>query len=257
MGEYLYNAGQKRRYEAGEETKVWGRVPFDKAEVIEEAPYEFHPKFADKHFFTASDKAEFVPGVEAKMVDWFWANMEKGYLLWAPGEHHGFDWIVPPCEVGYEGSVEGSYEFDATKPIKITRLGMQHYPYTDCYEHCWLSCFSDDPDDGFLIHMYEDCPGGIKWRTISVSSQKRMEGMKKMMEMAAKMAAEGKPMPPRPDIAGHMEYESGRLKDFLPQLYALWVGHPDPFENMQFDLTTAKNEDGTWRHVHKNLPPQR
>lgn len=169
--------------------------------------------------------------------------MEKGYHLWAPGEHFGFDWIVPPCEVGYEGSVEASYEFNPVNPIPITRIGMQWYPFTECYAHCWMSCFTDNPNDGFLIHMHKDVPGGIYWRSVSVSSEERLK----------KMAAAGVS---RDHIAVHMEYESGRLKDFLPQLYALWKDHPDPWQNVRFDLSTAKNEDGTWRHVSRNLPPK-
>ena len=249
MGEYLFNGGQRRKYREDESPILFERVPVTPAEIVPMPPLEIHPKFADKHYIVMSDVNEMIPGVEAKMVDWFWANMEKGYHLWAPGEHYGFDWIIPPCEIGYEGSVEGSYEFDPRHPIKITRVGVQHYPFTECYEHCWMSCFGDStPDEGFLIHMYQDVPGGIHWRTVSVSSEARM---KKMMEAAK--AGGG----PRPDIAGHMAYESARLNQFLPQLYQLWVGHPDPWENMQFDLTTKRQEDGTWRHKYPNLPPKR
>lgn len=244
MGEIVFNGGQRRRYKEGDKPIIYDRVPFNKAELVKDVPaLELHPSFLDKHYIVRSDVTEFVPKVEAKMVDWFWANMEKGYHLWAPGEHYGFDWLAAPCDVGYEGSKEASYEFDPVHPIAITRIGMQWYPFTECYEHCWISTFTGDPNEGFLVHMYQDVPGGIYWRSVSVSSEERLK----------KMAAMGGP---KHDIPSHMMYESGRLADFLPQLYALWEGHPDPWQNVHFDLSTTRNEDGTWRHVHKNLPPQ-
>lgn len=239
----MFNCGQRRIYNEGEKPAKLKHIDCEPVEIVEVPALEIHPKYMDKHFVVMSDVTEMVPGVEAKMVDWFWANMEKGYLLWAPGEHYGFDWIVPPCQVGYEGSVEGSYEFDPANVIKITRIGMQHYPFTECYEHCWISCFTGDPAEGFLIHMYQDVPGGIYWRSVSVSSEERLKKM---------MASGGR----RPEIAPHMAYESARLNKFLPQLYDLWKDHPDPWQNMHFDLTTTKNEDGTWKHVSKNLPPK-
>ena len=41
----------------------------------------------DKGLVLPSQKQHFLPGVTAEMLDWFWANMEKGYYLWAPGYH--------------------------------------------------------------------------------------------------------------------------------------------------------------------------
>lgn len=37
-----------------------------------------------------------LPGVTAAMLDWWWANMEKGYYLWAPGSHKRFSWVREP-----------------------------------------------------------------------------------------------------------------------------------------------------------------
>lgn len=259
MADIIYNGGQRRKYAPGERPIQFKRKEVTPAKVVPVPPLEIHPKFADKHFMVMSDVNEFVPGVEAKMVDWFWGNMEKGYHLWAPGEHYGFDWIVPPCEVGYAGSVEGSYEFDPTNVIKITRASVEYYPFTECYEHCWMSCFGDStPDSGFLIHMYQDTEGGIFWRSVSVSSEERMKAMAEQMKKLAEMAEKtGMTPPPRPNIAEHMAFESAMLGEFLPGLYKVWEGHPDPWQNVNFDLTTVRQEDGTWRHKYTNVPPTR
>ena len=157
MEKMIFNGGQRHTYKEGEPIERYERVPFDVAEVITtEPPLEFHPKFADPDKVIYRDVTEFIPGVDAKMVDWWWGNMEKGYHIWAPGEHYGFDWIVPPCEVGYEGSVEASYEFDPNHPLTITRRSITLYPFTECYEHCWMSTAEMGPAEMMLIHMHKD-----------------------------------------------------------------------------------------------------
>jgi hypothetical protein len=30
------------------------------------------------------------------MIDWFWSNMEKGFVLWHPEQHEPMEWPVPP-----------------------------------------------------------------------------------------------------------------------------------------------------------------
>ena len=34
--------------------------------------------------------------VTARQVDWFWSNMEKGFILWHPSQHEPLEWAVPP-----------------------------------------------------------------------------------------------------------------------------------------------------------------
>lgn len=240
----IFTAGQRKIYKEGEKVIRYNRVPYTKAKIVQNIPeLKIHPKFLDRQYVVTSDVTENITGVTSEQVDWWWGNMEKGYHIWAPGEHYGFDWVVPPCEVGYEGSVEASYEFDPLNPIIITRLGMQEYPFTDCYKHCWISTAYIGTLRTFLIHMYEDVSGGIYWRSVQFMTE---EARKQMVQMGDQM----------PDIASHMEYESGRLNAFLPTLYMLWKDHPDPWQNIHFNLTTKKNEDGTWSHVYKNLPPE-
>lgn len=42
------------------------------------------------HFYWSHD------GVTARMIDWFWINMEKGFILWHPEQHEQLEWPVPP-----------------------------------------------------------------------------------------------------------------------------------------------------------------
>ena len=240
-----FGAGQHRIYYEGEKPMVFPKAPYDITEKITDIPaLEAHEKFADAGYVVTQDFTEKVVGVNSEMIDWWWGNLEKGYLVWAPGEHYGFEWIVPPCEVGYEGSVEAAYEFDPVHPIIITRVGMQEYPFTECFEHCWMGAGYLGPAKTILIHMYEDVPGGIYWRTVQIMKKEDLEKLQ-----ASNMQI--------PDVMDHNYYESGRLAKFLPALYELWKDHPDPWQNVHFDLTTVKNVDGTWAHKSKNLPPSK
>lgn len=237
----LFNGGQRRIYKEGEIPPVYERLPYDRCEVLTDiAPLELHRKFADKGLVTTVDVTELILGVTAEMIDWWWGNLEKGYHLWAPGEHYGFEWIVPPCEVGYEGSVEASYEFDPVHPMVITRVSMENYPYTTCFEHCWIAKGYLGPAETTLVHMYEDTEGGILWRTVQIMKESDLRVLKERNICM-------------PDTTSHLQYESGRLRYFLPQLYDLWKDHPDPYQNIHFDLRVEKTEDGCFKHKYRNI----
>lgn len=245
MSEMIFGAGQRRVYEEGEQAAVYPRLEYDKTEIVTGIPeLEIHPKYKDCNYTVTVDVTEKITGINSEMIDWWWGNLEKGYLLWAPGEHYGFEWVVPPCEVGYEGSVEASYEFDPVHPMVITRVGMDKYPFTDCFKHCWVAQGNLGPIHTTLVHMYEDVEDGIYWRTVQFVDKEAFDFMQAHPEMLT-------------DTSSHLEYESGRLRYFLPDLYRLWKDHPDPWQNIRFDLRTEKAEDGTWKHISKNLPPQK
>jgi hypothetical protein len=53
--------------------------------------------------------------------------------------------------------------------------------------------------------------------------------------------------------ASHAEYEASRWPVFLPTLYHLWEGHPDPTQNVACDLT-VRWEDGAISYVAENGP---
>ncbi|CAH0994345.1 hypothetical protein EMA8858_00454 [Emticicia aquatica] len=43
--------------------------------------------------------------VSPEMIDWFWSNMEKGFLLWHPEEHEPLQWVIPPKHGNLIGAV--------------------------------------------------------------------------------------------------------------------------------------------------------
>ena len=50
----------------------------------------------------------------------------------------------------------------------------------------------------------------------------------------------------------HEDYEASQWPVFLPKLYELWKGHPDPSQNVQCDLSVKWGDDGRLHYV--NMP---
>ena len=44
-------------------------------------------------------------GVTPRMIDWFWSNMEKGFILWHPEQHEPLQWAIAPKHGNPVGSV--------------------------------------------------------------------------------------------------------------------------------------------------------
>ena len=44
-------------------------------------------------------------GITAREIDWFWSNMEKGFILWHPEQHEALEWAVPPKHGNLLGAI--------------------------------------------------------------------------------------------------------------------------------------------------------
>ncbi len=143
---------------------------------------ELNQDAIDKGYVLPSQKQHFLPGVTSEMMDWFWANMEKGYYLWAPGSHKKFTWVKTPVEYGMEASVHMISE--ACEPgaavfggegVEIHRLALKDFfPFTTCLKH--VICEGVFNDLGELVdstvHMWEDVEGGCVHITATVQNSK-------------------------------------------------------------------------------------
>lgn len=243
---YTANSGQTFTPEL--ESVFTQTVPYTKAPDLpsKEGGYQFHKKWQDSDYIMiGNDEVKFLEDVTPQMIDWFFANMEKAYYLWAPGEHLGFQWEAAPNEVGYEGSTEYIFETNHFLPVHMKRIGMENYPFTECAQHCWIAdgTFGDTGYGMRLIHMYEQMEGSTKWITIKLAKKSELAWIQNYRSKAD----------PKKTLE-HNEYEAGRFRDFLPAIYDLWKDHPNPYQNITFDLRTCKNSDGTWSHVSDNKP---
>ena len=112
------------------------------------------PAFAERGFVLGAWSQHFLAGVTAEMMDWWWANMEKGYYLWAPGAHKRFSWVKAPGQVGFlnsvhcisEAMVEGKPVFGGDG-VMIHRLGLDWFPFTDSLSHVIVEGVFNDRDE--------------------------------------------------------------------------------------------------------------
>lgn len=211
-----------------------------------------------KQWVLQSQTQHFLPGVTAKMLDWFWANMEKGYYLWAPGSHKRFSWVKAPWQYGFLHSVhmisesvgKGNPVFGG-EGVEIHRLGLDYFPFTYALEHVLVEGVLNDKGEfvDMTVHMWEDCQGGCRHSTAAVASTTVSEPPRFVKEMLAK---DPNAKPVAPSTTDHAEYEASRWPQFLPQLYQLWEGHPDPSQNVSCDLRVRKVGENRWEYVCDN-----
>ena len=207
-----------------------------------------------------SSGRHFLPGVTAAMLDWWWANMEKGYYLWAPGSHKRFSWVREPWRVGFTASAhmisesvgQGLPVFGGNG-VQIDRLTLDWFPFTDAMEHVIVEGVFNRKGEfvDMTVHMWEDRPGGCAHITAAVADPGVSEPPGFILEMLAE-DPDARPVPP--SATDHGEYEASRWPVFLPGLYALWRDHPDPTQSVPCDLTVTRAPDGGLRYVHDNPP---
>lgn len=214
----------------------------------------------DKGLVLPSQKQHFLPGVTAEMLDWFWANMEKCYYLWAPGSHKKFTWVKSPVRYGMEHSVHMIAESCAPglavfggEGVEIHRLVLaDFYPLTTCLKHVICEGVYNDLGEmvDSTIHMWEDCEGGCLHITATVANSRASAPP----DFILKMIQEDPDVKIVPNWAtDHEDYEASQWPVFLPKLYELWKNHPDPSQNVRCNLEVVE-ENGKFRYAAENGP---
>ena len=210
------------------------------------APLALTETARDKGYVITTQAQHFLPGVSAKMLDWWWANMEKGYYLWAPGSHKRFSWVKSPSQYGFlnsahrisEAMVPGRPVFGGSG-VQINRLDLSWYFFTTHLSHIIVEGVFNQKGEfvDSTVHMWEDAEGGCNHIVAGVANTRCSEPPAFVREDPA--AA-----PDPADSAIHTEYECSRWPVFLPTLYRLWEGHPDPSQNVPCNLTVAETPEG-------------
>lgn len=218
-------------------------------------PLELTEDAKAKGYVITTQAQHFLPGVTAKMMDWWWANMEKGYYLWAPGSHKRFNWVRTPWEYGFEKSAHMISEAMVPgKPVfggdgvQINRLPLSWYFFTTHLSHIIVEGVFNGKDEfvDSTIHMWEDVEGGCNHIVAGVANTRCSEPPAFVLEDPTSAPAPA-------DGAHHSEYEASRWPVFLPTLYHLWEGHPDPSQNVICDLTVCDTDTGV-AYVAENGP---
>lgn len=224
---------------------------------------ELTQEAVEQGYVLPSQKQHFLPGVTAQMMDWFWANMEKCYYLWAPGSHRSFRWVRSPGEVGFlKSSHLISETYLADGPIfggsgmHIHRLDpAEVFPFTRCLSH--VICEGTFNEKGELcdatIHMWQDTEGGLDHIDARVINTAAVEPPDFIAEMFRQDPEDAK-IQLATDRSWHATYEAAMWPRFLPTLYGLWKDHPDRTQSVQCDLTAAWGEDGRLHYLAENGP---
>ena len=214
-----------------------------------------------KGYVLPSQKQHFLPGVTEEMMDWFWANMEKCYYLWAPGSHKRFNWVKTPAEYGIEESVhmiaescgEGLPVFGGNG-VEIHRLHLREfYPFETALKH--VICEGVFNDAGELvdstIHEWENVPGGLVHITATVQNSRASAPPAFILDMLKKDPS----VKIVPNYAtDHEDFEASQWPVFLPRLYDLWKNHPDPSQNVRCNLEVVKDSEGRFCYLYENGP---
>ena len=138
--------------------------------------------------------------------------------------------------------------------VEIHRLGLDYFPFTYALSHVLVEGVFNDKNEfvDMTVHMWQDCEGGCNHITAAVASTTVSEPPHFVKEILAK-DPHARLQPP--STTDHAEYEASRWPKFLPQLYQLWEGHPDPSQNVVCDLSVRNTGEEQWEYCcpHKGL----
>jgi len=186
--------------------------------------------------------------VTAKMIDWFWSNMEKAILLWHPEEHEPLSWAVPVTPGNPIGAIHIApqtwsdgrrqniyirFEDPAAVADEMQELIV--------YEHCIVAAglgfgpeaLDVDEPFAYRIHQWQATDFGVVGRSTATPGSHHDSP-----EMGLIWAE-------------HCAQEIGNWGVFLPQLYGLYRVVTNPLFNPYADLTVER-VDGRVRY--RNIP---
>jgi hypothetical protein len=186
-------------------------------------------------------------GVTAHMIDWFWSNMEKGFILWHPEQHEPLEWMVPPANGNPLGSIHNAPQ--TWSDGRRQNLYIRMEPLTEVapevrdyivYEHVVIvaglgleaSCLENPQPMGYRIHQWQKSDQGVIGRSTAYGTRKK------------ETEADGKVW------AAHCAQEVGNWGVFLPRLYELYKVVVDPRRNPFADLSvTGQGREARYRYI--------
>ena len=182
-------------------------------------------------------------GVNAREIDWFWSNMEKGFILWHPEQHEPLEWAVPPVHGSPVGSIhiapqtwsDGRRQNLYIRCEKLEDVAPEIRDYI-IYEHVYVAaglglgeeCLKNPDPMGYRIHQWEKTDYGVVGKSSAIGTRRK------------ETVEDGKVW------AAHCVQEIGNWGVFLPQLYTLYKVVTDTKRNPFADLSL----DGRGRAAH-------
>lgn len=172
--------------------------------------------------------------VTARMIDWFWSNMEKAFILWHPEQHEPLEWPVPVVHGNPIGAIHNAPQTwdDGRRQNIFIRFEKfadvpEHIRDVIIYKHVVIcaglgmdeeSMRKPDPM-GYRIHQWEATDFGVIGKSSGIGTRRK------------ETVEDGKIW------AAHCSQEIGNWGVFLPQLYELYKVVTNPKRNPFTDLS--------------------
>lgn len=186
-------------------------------------------------------------GVTPKMIDWFWSNLEKGFILWHPEQHEALEWAVPPVHGNPVGSIHiapQTWSDGRRQNLYIRFERLEDVPewvreYIR-YEHVVIvaglglgeEALKEANPMGYRIHQWEATDAGVRGMSSAIGTRK------------LETEAEGKVW------AVHCGEEIGNWGVFLPELYRLYRVVENTKTNPYADLSVeGKGAAARYRYI--------
>jgi hypothetical protein len=196
-------------------------------------------------------------GVTPRMIDWFWSNMEKGFVLWHPEQHESLEWPVPPRDGDPLGAIHNAPQTweDGVRQdlyIRFERFEDVDPEIRDVITHdhvmivAGLGLSADEIEEaeiekldpmGYRVHQWSASDSGVRGRSSGIGRRKPED------EAAGRV------------WAAHAAEEIANWEVFLPTLYGLWRVVDNPRQNPFADLgVVGRGRGATYRYVPSAIP---
>lgn len=186
-------------------------------------------------------------GVTARMIDWFWSNMEKGFILWHPEQHEALEWAVAPKHGAPLGAIHIAPQTwnDGRRQnlyIRFERLEDIKPEIRDyiVHEHVIVAaglglgaeCLVNPDPMGYRIHQWSKSDDGVVGKSSAIGTRRK------------ETVEDGKVW------AAHCVQEIGNWGVFLPELYHLYRVVTDTGRNPYTDLSVeGRGRNARYRQV--------
>lgn len=189
-----------------------------------------------------------LPGVSAQQIDWFWSNMEKGFILWHPEQHEPLSWPIPPRHGNPLGAVHNAPQTwddgrrqnlfirferieDVPAPLR-ERIRLDHVIIVAGLGFDEADIHADQVL-GYRLHQWQDDgTGGVIGSSTAIGLRK------------PETHADGRIW------AAHAATEIGNWAVFLPDLYRLYQVVTDTRRNPFTSLSVAgRGLEARYQHI--------
>jgi len=190
-------------------------------------------------------------GVTAREIDWFWSNMEKGFVLWHPEQHEPLEWVRAPRHGDLRGAVHNAPQtwadgqrrdlyirFERLEDLPAEVRGLIEFEHAIVVAGLGFepaSVHAEGPPMGYRVHQWSEVgpsAAGVRGRSSGIGVR------------VPENAEQGRVW------AAHAGQEIANWAVFLPTLHQLYRVVADPRRNPFTGLEVEGRGAGArYRHM--------